>query len=146
MTAADRWLAAEVQRTIADGPVRLELWDGRRADGAPDCAAGTCSSAIAGRSLGLAVNPNLYFGEAYMAGRLRIRGSLARGDPRAVAQQRGRIRRGGSEPRRSLARANDVAAARRNVHHHYDLGNDFYALWLDREHGLHLRLLRRRRR
>ena len=30
-----------------------------------------------------------------------------------------------------LARANDVTAARRNVHHHYDLGNDFYAMWLD---------------
>ncbi len=50
VTAVDRWLAAAVQRTIADGPVRLELWDGRRADGAPDRAAGTCSSAIAGRS------------------------------------------------------------------------------------------------
>src|SRR5690242_440423 len=29
--------------------------------------------------------------------------------------------------------ANDTSAARHNVHHHYDLGNDFYRLWLDRE-------------
>jgi cyclopropane-fatty-acyl-phospholipid synthase len=29
-------------------------------------------------------------------------------------------------------RANDKARARRNVAHHYDLGNDFYAAWLDR--------------
>jgi cyclopropane-fatty-acyl-phospholipid synthase len=28
-------------------------------------------------------------------------------------------------------RANDRASARRNVAHHYDLGNDFYAAWLD---------------
>jgi cyclopropane-fatty-acyl-phospholipid synthase len=30
-------------------------------------------------------------------------------------------------------RSNDVGAARRNVHVHYDLGNEFYRLWLDRE-------------
>jgi hypothetical protein len=28
-------------------------------------------------------------------------------------------------------RANDKARARRNIEHHYDLGNDFYAAWLD---------------
>jgi cyclopropane-fatty-acyl-phospholipid synthase len=28
-------------------------------------------------------------------------------------------------------RANDRARARRNIEHHYDLGNDFYAAWLD---------------
>lgn len=29
-------------------------------------------------------------------------------------------------------RANDRKHARRNIEHHYDLGNDFYAAWLDR--------------
>jgi len=29
-------------------------------------------------------------------------------------------------------RTNTLARSRRNIHHHYDLGNDFYALWLDR--------------
>ncbi|WP_294045352.1 cyclopropane-fatty-acyl-phospholipid synthase family protein [Sphingomonas sp.] len=29
------------------------------------------------------------------------------------------------------ARRNDRAGALRNIHEHYDLGNDFYALWLD---------------
>ena len=28
-------------------------------------------------------------------------------------------------------RANDKSRARRNIEHHYDLGNDFYAAWLD---------------
>jgi cyclopropane-fatty-acyl-phospholipid synthase len=31
------------------------------------------------------------------------------------------------------ARANTLAAARENIHHHYDVGNDFYRLWLDNE-------------
>ena len=34
---------------------------------------------------------------------------------------------------RGAVRSNSITAARRNVHHHYDLGNQFYALWLDRE-------------
>ena len=89
VTAVDRRLAAAVQRTIADGPVRLELWDGRRADGAPDRAAGDLLVGDRRALVGLAVNANLYFGEAYIAGRIRIRGSLTESDPRAVAQQRG---------------------------------------------------------
>ena len=37
----------------------------------------------------------------------------------------------GTSPVRQAA--NDEHAARENVHRHYDLGNDFYRLWLDRE-------------
>ncbi len=33
---------------------------------------------------------------------------------------------------RHLMRSNSRRQARRNIAHHYDLGNDFYALWLDR--------------
>jgi cyclopropane-fatty-acyl-phospholipid synthase len=29
--------------------------------------------------------------------------------------------------------SNSLRAARENVHHHYDLGNEFYRIWLDRE-------------
>jgi cyclopropane-fatty-acyl-phospholipid synthase len=28
---------------------------------------------------------------------------------------------------------NSLAGSRRNIHHHYDIGNDFYRLWLDEE-------------
>ncbi|HTK85750.1 MAG TPA: cyclopropane-fatty-acyl-phospholipid synthase family protein [Patescibacteria group bacterium] len=31
----------------------------------------------------------------------------------------------------NLARLNTLRGSRRNIHAHYDLGNDFYALWLD---------------
>jgi cyclopropane-fatty-acyl-phospholipid synthase len=31
------------------------------------------------------------------------------------------------------ARRNTQLRARRNIHHHYDIGNDFYKLWLDRD-------------
>jgi cyclopropane-fatty-acyl-phospholipid synthase len=32
----------------------------------------------------------------------------------------------------TLTLPNTLTASRRNVHSHYDLGNDFYRLWLDR--------------
>src|SRR5204863_2430836 len=32
-----------------------------------------------------------------------------------------------------LRGSNSVEASRENVHHHYDLGNDFYRLWLDEQ-------------
>ena len=130
VTAMDRWLAAAVQRTIADGPVRLELWDGRRAAGAPDRAVGDLLVGDRRALVALAVNANLYFGEAYTAGRIRIRGSLSE-----VIHALSRS--SAANPSRwelataFLARANDIGAARRNVEHHYDLGNEFYSLWLD---------------
>ena len=82
--------------------------------------------------IGLAVNANLYFGEAYIAGRIRIRGSLTEvihALSRSSAANPSRWERATA----FVARANDVTAARRNVEHHYDLGNDFYSLWLDRD-------------
>jgi cyclopropane-fatty-acyl-phospholipid synthase len=36
-------------------------------------------------------------------------------------------------PRSWWQGSNDLGTARHNVHHHYDLGNDFYRLWLDEE-------------
>jgi hypothetical protein len=40
---------------------------------------------------------------------------------------------GATESINCWADSNDVDAARQNVHRHYDLGNSFYQLWLDRE-------------
>jgi cyclopropane-fatty-acyl-phospholipid synthase len=132
VTRVDRWLAAQVQRGIADGPVRLELWDGQLAERAPQRATGDLVVGDRRALLGLAVNPDLYFGEAYMTGRLCVRGALTdvvEALSRSSAACPSRLERAGN----LLARANDIAAARRNVQHHYDLGNDFYALWLDAE-------------
>ena len=132
VTKFDRWLAALIQGRIADGPVRLELWDGELAAGAPPRAAGDLVVGDRRALIGLAVYPDLYFGEAYTAGRLGIRGALTEvveALSRSAAAASSRTERLFG----ALARVNSISDARRNVHHHYDLGNDFYALWLDRE-------------
>ena len=73
----DCWLAERVQRLVAPVAVRLELWDGT----SPFVAnrhAPVGGLIVRDRLtlLGLLVNPELWFGEAYMAGRLEIDGAL----------------------------------------------------------------------
>ena len=75
-TAFDRALATRVQRSIADSTVRLELWDRSSPYDASHPAIGDLVIHDRRALLGLAVNPDLYFGEAYMAGRLDVRGGL----------------------------------------------------------------------
>ena len=72
----DRWLAARVQRTIAPAAVRLELWDRSSPYDAPRPPVGDLVVHDRRTLLGLAVNPDLWFGEAYMAGRLDVRGPI----------------------------------------------------------------------
>lgn len=127
----DRWLAERVQRLVAPVAVRLELWDGTSPFSASHPPVGDLVVRDRRALLGLIVNPNLWFGEAYAAGRLVIRGAV---EP--VVEALSRL----SEPAASwrdwilaaLASPNTLRDARRNVNH-YDLGNDFYKLWLDPE-------------
>ena len=80
--------------------------------------------------------PELAFGDAYSAGRVMIDGSLVdvlyhlfRSMETAGPTQAKRNWLG-LQPR---ARTNSLSGSQNNIHHHYDLGNDFYRLWLDRE-------------
>ena len=71
----DRWLAERVQRLVAPVAVRLELWDGTSSFSASDPPVGDLVVRDRRTLLGLAVNPDLWFGETYAAGRLAIRGA-----------------------------------------------------------------------
>jgi cyclopropane-fatty-acyl-phospholipid synthase len=79
-------------------------------------------------------NPNLAFGESYTEGTLLIQGEVLpllreinRGLERA-RQQRPVVR-----GKRFTSRSHSFAKSKSSVHHHYDLGNEFYKLWLDEQ-------------
>ncbi len=76
--------------------------------------------------------PSIGFGEGYRRGAIEVDGDLVTlcelVEPTQGAT-RGRFWRGVRGSRRR--RAADPQASRDNIHRHYDLGNDFYRLWLD---------------
>lgn len=81
---------------------------------------------------GLLWHPSIAFGEGYRHGRIKVAGSLVRLcellEPTDGAT-RGKFWNGlrGTTRRRPSS----ISASRQNIHKHYDLGNEFYRLWLD---------------
>lgn len=86
-------------------------------------------------------NPEMHAGEAYMDGRLSFPGSSLRDFLALFSRNRLSL---GNQPAQKVLRhvsrglkrfqqANPVGKAQQNVAHHYDLGNEFYKLFLDRD-------------
>ena len=128
----DRWIARHVQQSIEGSGVGIELWDGSPAQRAPAAATGALVVRDRRALLGLAIDPELYFGESYMSGRLDVRGPLDR-VLHELSRSRAPAPRWRDRVSAMLARPISFTAAAHNVHTHYDLGNDFYARWLDPE-------------
>jgi cyclopropane-fatty-acyl-phospholipid synthase len=128
-TGLDRWALERIKRSVASAPIRFMLWDGFEVG--PDGGLPVATIIFKNRRalFGLAYDSDLNFGEAYMFGAMEVSGDLP-----ALLEAIYRARpRGAIRPGRLRRRPNDLRAARANVHNHYDLGSDFYRLWLDRE-------------
>ena len=130
-TVFDRWLLTPLQRALDQVAVRLVLWDGTSVYRSRTTPIATVE--ILDRSLlaGLLRNRELMFGEGYSSGRLHIHGDLV-----ALLEAIYRSfppRAAGWVSRLSTWRRNTLDRSRHDIHQHYDLGNDFYRLWLDDE-------------
>jgi cyclopropane-fatty-acyl-phospholipid synthase len=133
--SAERLLLARMMESLGHPPLDLVLWDGQEIASREKPALARVLIRDRGAMLKLIANPELGFGEMYTEERVEVQGNLVdtleaiyRALPRA---EHGQIRK------TLLAsfmgsRRNTQTRARRNIHHHYDIGNDFYKLWLDR--------------
>jgi cyclopropane-fatty-acyl-phospholipid synthase len=126
----DRWALGRVRNYVAGAPIRFALWDGFALEPTSGEAAGTILFKNRQALLSWARDPDLNFGETYMFGAVEIGGDLVATVEAACRVLAGRK---ASVLQRLWPSSNSVDTARENVHHHYDLGNDFYRLWLDRE-------------
>jgi cyclopropane-fatty-acyl-phospholipid synthase len=83
----------------------------------------------------LLTSTSVGFGECYARGLIEVHGdfvAFADEITRAIAEKfRGRYRFHQFNSLLTSLRSNTLTRALRNVQHHYDLGNDFYRLWLD---------------
>jgi cyclopropane-fatty-acyl-phospholipid synthase len=126
----DRWLVSQIVKRLGKSTIRVALWD------EPDVAPrdGTVVVRIHDRKalFQLVSHPDLHFGDLYSAGRIEVRGSLQQ-----LLEEAYQLDDDHPTLKALLARgrsiAPDRAESKRNIHHHYDIGNEFYTLWLDRE-------------
>lgn len=122
---------------LGDPPLQIVLWNGERVSSAAGGAPTMRVHIREARALWpLLLDPWLYFGDLYARGDVDVEGDLV--DflvcvYRAAAARRrlGKKSLLGGWLHRPRSTALD--RARDNIHAHYDLGNDFYRLWLDRE-------------
>jgi cyclopropane-fatty-acyl-phospholipid synthase len=126
--SVDRRLLAFLARRVGEA-ARLRYAIGPASAGAAEPVA-TVRFADRRALLGLLRDPEVGFGDAYADGRVDIEGDLV-----AALEEASRAaesRPAGVLSRLSLLERHRPARARENVHRHYDLGNAFYAEWLDR--------------
>ncbi len=133
----ERWLMRQLLRSLGDPPIRVRFWDGAEMEPVPGAARTTVVIHDRFALWRLVSQPMLHFGDDYSLGRIEVEGDLVefldtvfRHMPRA---------RTSSPTRRQLlerlqrVRRNTLSGSRENIHHHYDIGNSFYRLWLDHE-------------
>lgn len=131
-TALERALLHRFIDMVGGPAITIRLWDGSEASaGHPPRAVVTVADRTA--LWRLMLNPSLCFGEEYSTGGIEVEGDIAN-FMRIIL----RARPPAMDSRFPLARLlrrslNSLSGSRENIHHHYDIGNDFYALWLDRE-------------
>jgi len=137
VSGIDTWMVRTFLKTIGNPALRVILWDGKEVAGTgvtPDVGLLIRDRATLRRLL---VNPLLHFGDDYSAGRIEIEGGLvALLETVYRAMERTPRFKKESDPaayRRNQPKLNSLSGSRQNIHHHYDIGNDFYQLWLDEE-------------
>jgi cyclopropane-fatty-acyl-phospholipid synthase len=119
---------------VGNPPIEFVLWSGERitTSTVPDRA--IVRIVDRGTLLGLVKDPHIRFGDAYSEGRITIDGDLVKfievmyraapAQPKAVRTLSSLLKGGVRKPRNTLTGSRD------NIHHHYDIGNEFYSLWL----------------
>ncbi|WP_206606178.1 SAM-dependent methyltransferase [Steroidobacter cummioxidans] len=120
---------------FGDPPVQIALWNGERVQTSVTEAVATLHIPDRATLVRLCRDPDVQFGELYSVGKIQVEGDVGR-----LIEE---LYQGGSHPGRNSISAlrrmsqwlhrrptNTLHGSRENIHHHYDIGNEFYSLWL----------------
>jgi cyclopropane-fatty-acyl-phospholipid synthase len=128
----DRRLLEKIGERVAPARARVQLPDGSPAGFTGQSPTATITIRDRRTLMGLILNPEIAFGDAYTEGRIRIEGDLAgflealfrSGEKATVASKL-------ASRWLEILQNNTLRGSRSHIHHHYDLRTDFYKLWLD---------------
>lgn len=129
------WLLRRLLRALGSPSVTVALPSGREIAVTSEAASARIRIRNRRTLWRLLANPEFQFGEAYASGDLEFEGAMAEflttlsrlpaesTAPRSVGSRVMHALRG--------LRRNTISRSKHNIHHHYDIGNNFYRLWLD---------------
>jgi len=131
----DMWLLGHLYSSLGNPQIRITMGDSLEVS--PPEAFPVATIAIHDRRtlLQILLDPQLGFGDAYTAGRVTVEGSLVAMletvfRSMSAIESRNWYSRIASRLLAFLQR-NSLRGARKNIHRHYDLGAEFFHLWLD---------------
>ena len=130
----ERKLLENLLGAVGGPPLGIELWDGTRF-GDEEESVGEVRIHDRLALAKLLTNPNFQFGEMYADGRLSVEGPLEV-VMTEMFRAMDRVNKRSTLWTKLLTkihrpRPTSLRASKDNIYHHYDIGNDFYRLWLD---------------
>jgi cyclopropane-fatty-acyl-phospholipid synthase len=138
LRSIDARIAHRLLTALGNAPIEFVLgWSGERIAG-PGTPVAQIRFADRATLWGVVADPRIRFGDAYSEGRIDIEGDMlafleivyrsseAGAGPGGAGGALTRLLKGW----RHRPQRNTLSGSRNNIHRHYDLGNDFYSLWL----------------
>src|ERR1700680_3851580 len=136
-SSIENWLLRRVFAAIGPAPLRLVVDNGSSVVPPGISPVATVRFKDLRTLLQMSLDPEIGFGDAYSAGRIEVEGNLV-ACLEAVYKTMATVPRSDWHLRLKSQwmewwQDNSPRGPRANIHRHYDLGNDFYKLWLDSE-------------
>ncbi len=120
---------------LGDPPVTMVMGNGSTIYSSKGKSVGTIIFRDQKTLMRFLVHPELHFGDAYTEGNIDVEGDLVEVLASIFKSMLTASRGGLVDAYRakiiSRPRLNTLSGSRDNIHDHYDIGNDFYRLWLD---------------
>lgn len=133
----EKWLIRRMLQAMGNPPVQIVLWNGEELSPADQKPIARIFIRERGALYRLLKNPELHFGDDYSTGRIEVEGDLVtlletvfRASD--ASHDQGLLNKGLSRWL-NRPRSNTLSGSRRHIHQHYDIGNEFYKLWLDEQ-------------
>ncbi|MGV1060344.1 class I SAM-dependent methyltransferase [Clostridium perfringens] len=125
-------IVKSIAEHLSDRPFDLEYWDGeiiKYGEGEPEFKLIIKNFPSKKELL---ADPSVALGEAYMKGDINIEGDLQKFFESIIRNKDSFMNKNTVFRLASKIKAPSLIKSKKDIAHHYDIGNDFYSLWLDK--------------